>query len=274
VRAVAFTVDVDRDVNLACQGDVCSISKGGGAPRFGSSARGLELVLQVLEEMGVKGTFFWEGRTAEVLSARMDLAGMMRGHEVALHGYDHEDFSGKESGLPLDRQGTKEALDRGEGALERVFGRGPRGFRAPYQRTTEALLDELRERGYLYDSSETAPLVDGAVGPYLLGNGLPEAPVCWARDRRGRRIVSYLWPYHEGKRSMGDYLDLIEGFQEGLLVIATHSWHLVESYCAGLRPEEEVRQGTDALRTLLEGAERAGAELVTIAAHLRRAHAL
>jgi len=62
VRAVAFTVDVDRDVNLACQGDVCSISKGGGAPRFGSSARGLELVLQVLEEMGVKGTFFWEGR--------------------------------------------------------------------------------------------------------------------------------------------------------------------------------------------------------------------
>lgn len=274
MRAVAFTVDVDRDVNLACKGDVCSISSGGKHPRFDSSARGLELMAGLLEEMGVKGTFFWEGRTAEVLSERIDLKGLMRGQEVALHGYDHEDFAGKETGIPLGLESTKAILDKGTAALDRVFGKDARGFRAPYQRVTDDLLDELRARNCLYDSSDTVELVDGKVRPYRNRNGLPEIPVCWSRDGRGKRIVSYLWPYHEGKRSISDYLDLVNGFQDGLLVMATHSWHPVESYCSGLRTKEHAEQGMADLRTLLEHIERSGCELVSIADHLRSIDAL
>ena len=112
MRAVAFTVDVDRDVNLACQGEICSISNGGKHPRFDSSARGLQMITGLLEEMGVRGTFFWEGRTAEVLSERMDVRDLMRHQEVALHGYDHEDFTGKETGIVLDRESTGAILTR------------------------------------------------------------------------------------------------------------------------------------------------------------------
>ena len=274
MRAVAFTVDVDRDVNLACQGELCSISSGGKHPRFTSSAKGLELMADLLEEMGIKGTFFWEGRTAEVLSERMDLQGLMKRHEVALHGYDHEDFAGKETGLPLDQESTRAILDRGTKALDGVFGRGERGFRAPYQRATDILLDELRSRNFLYDSSDTAELVDGKVRPHRNKNGLPEVPVCWSRDGRGKKIVSYLWPYHEGKRPITDYLYLANEFQEGLFVIATHSWHPVESYCSGLRAPEDVEKGIADLRSLLEHIERSGCELVTIADHLRRKDAL
>jgi len=274
VRAVAFTVDVDRDVNLACQGDVCSISNGGKHPRFESSARGLELIAGLLEEMGVKGTFFWEGRTAEVLSEKMDLKDVMRRQEVALHGYDHEDFSGKETGILLDRKSTGAILDKGTGVLDKVFGRDVRGFRAPYQRVTDILLDELGARDFLYDSSDTVELVEGKVGPYRNKNGLPEIPVCWSRDGRGKKIVSYLWPYHEGKRPMADYMDLVDDFQEGLLVVATHSWHPVESFCSGLRTNEDVRRDMADLRALLEHIERSGCDLVSIADHLRRRHAL
>ena len=274
MRAVAFTVDVDRDVNLACQGELCSISNGGKLPRFSSSAKGLALMAGLLEEMGIKGTFFWEGRTAEVLSESMDLKGLMKKHEVALHGYDHEDFAGKETGLPLDRQSTRAVLDKGTGVLDRVFGKEERGFRAPYQRVTDVLLDELHALNFPYDSSETAELSDGQVRPYRNKNGLPEVPVCWSRDGRGKRIVSYLWPYHEGKRPISDYLDLADGFQEGLLVIATHSWHPVESYCSGLRTSDDVEKGIADLRSLLEHIERSGCELVSIADHLRRKDAL
>jgi len=274
VRAVAFTVDVDRDVNLACQGDICSVSNGGKHPRFDSSARGLELIANLLEEMGVKGTFFWEGRTAEVLSERMDLKDVMRRQEVALHGYDHEDFTGKETGILLDRESTGTILDKGSEVLDRAFGKGKRGFRAPYQRTTDVLLDELRARNFLYDSSDTVELVDGKVGPYRNKNGLPEIPVCWSRDGRGKKIVSYLWPYHEGKRPIADYLDLVDGFQDGLLVIATHSWHPVESYCSGIRTKDDTNRDMTDLRTLLEHIERSGCDLVSIADHLRGKDAL
>lgn len=274
MRAVAFTVDVDRDVNLACQGEICSISNGGKHPRFDSSAKGLQMITGLLEEMDVRGTFFWEGRTAEVLSERIDVKDLMRHQEVALHGYDHEDFAGKETGIPLDLDDIKTILDKGTNALDSAFGKRRRGFRAPYQRVTDVLLDELKARSFLYDSSDTVELESGKIDSYRLPNGLPEVPVCWSRDGRGKRIVSYLWPYHEGKRPISDYMDLVDGFQDGLLVIATHSWHPVESYCNGIRTHEGAERDVADLRALLEHIESSGCELVSIADHLGRKDAL
>jgi hypothetical protein len=265
---------VDRDVNLACQGQVCSVSNGGNGARFLSSGRGLELIHQVLRETGVKGTFFWEGRTAEELSKRMDLAVLMDGHETAIHGYDHEDFSGQETGMPMEMEQIADVLDRAEAALDSAFGRTKRGFRAPYQRTSETLMQELVRRNYLYDSSETVRMTEGKVAPYRRQDGLLEAPVCWSLDRKGKKIVSYLWPYHEGKRPMSDYLDLVEGFEDGLLVIATHSWHLVESFCGGALSQAEVDRGATDLKNFLQTSIDAGVQFVSIADHLRGHHGL
>lgn len=274
MRALAFTVDVDRDVNLACQGQVCSVSNGGNGARFVSSGRGLELILQVLHETGVRGTFFWEGRTAEELSKSMDLASMMNGHEMAVHGYDHEDFSGQGTGVPLGPEQIAEVLDRAESALNGVFGHSDRGFRAPYQRTSEALMQELARRNYLYDSSETVAMTNREIVPYRRKDGILEAPVCWSTDRQGKKIVSYLWPYHEGKRPMSDYLDLVDKFEEGLLVMATHSWHLVENYCGGALSQAAVDRGTSDLKHFIQASIDSGVEFVSIADHLRGEHGL
>ena len=73
---------------------------------------------------------------------------------------------------------------------------------------------------------------------------------------------------------MSDYLDLVDQFEEGLLVIATHSWHMVENYCGGLLPREMVEQGMRELGEFLEAVRGSGAELVTVKEYLEREHGL
>ena len=68
-RKLYFTVDADRDVNIPIPGSVAagSIDRGSGTgPRFSSSERGMSVLVDLLDDIGVRGTFFLEGRTAEM----------------------------------------------------------------------------------------------------------------------------------------------------------------------------------------------------------------
>jgi peptidoglycan/xylan/chitin deacetylase (PgdA/CDA1 family) len=271
MRHIALTVDVDRDVNRACKGSAAAISSsrdGDEQPRFDSSADGLKALLSLMRAEGVRGTFFMEGRTAEVLAAKMDLPTLMAGQEVAAHGYDHEDFTGQDSGLPLDAEGTSSALDGCAKALDHIFGPGRRGFRAPYMRSTPFLKEELAKRAYLYESSEYMELREGRVRPYLDGNGVMQVPVAVGRDAQGKKIFGYLWPLHEGKRPVADYLALLDSFEDGLLVLATHSWHMVECFSNGKLDEEACARSTEDLRAIIEHAKSRGMEFTTIRGHL------
>jgi peptidoglycan/xylan/chitin deacetylase (PgdA/CDA1 family) len=271
MRHIALTIDVDRDVNQACRGRTAAISKEEGGscePRFDSSARGLREIVGILRGEHMRGTFFMEGRTAEALALMMDLPSLMAGQEIAAHGYDHEDFAGKESGLPMDEAATREAMDRCGQALDRIFGGGRRGFRAPYMRSTAHLGDELRRRHYLYDSSGYMEMRQGVVRPYADRDGLMKVPVAIGRDARDARIYGYLWPLHEGKRPVEDYIALLDSFEEGLLVLATHSWHLVECLASGRLDEDACRRGAEDLRRIIAHARTSGMEFVTVRGHL------
>jgi len=266
MRRAAFTVDVDRDVNLPEIGRreaVCRPCDGSSAPRFASSARGLELLVAMLDELGIKGTFFLEGETAMRIAERTDLRSLLAGHEVASHGWSHEDLTGASTQLPLGDEEVAEIIDRAGAAIERLSGRVPRGFRAPYQHLSEAALRHLAARGYRYDSSVTLEIQERRILPYRLPQGLAEIPLAKGRDRRGRPIHSYLWPMHEGKRGPEDYLDLLDQYDEGLLVLATHSWHVVETYQCALGPTEAAGQ-VEKVRTVLEGALDQGLEFETL----------
>lgn len=130
---------------------------------------GLRRFLDLFSRYGVRATFFipaWDaehepGAMAEIVAA---------GHEVAGHGYLHEDFSA----LTVEQQ--RAALARSEEVFRRVFGAAPAGWRAPEGLMTLATRPLLAERGYRYDSSfcdDDRPYVvaDGA------GNRLAELPV-------------------------------------------------------------------------------------------------
>jgi polysaccharide deacetylase family protein (PEP-CTERM system associated) len=106
-------------------------------------------VLAILEESGVKATFFVLGCVAErepALVRRIADAG----HEIASHGYGHR--------LVYDQgpEAFREDIRRSKAILQSASGRSVTGYRAPsFSITRRSLwaLDILIEEGFVYDAS-------------------------------------------------------------------------------------------------------------------------
>lgn len=108
--------------------------------------RGVARILRLLEEYRVKATFFTPAAFAEAYPQTLE-AVVGAGHEVALHGYHHEDFTG----MPAERQ--REILQKGAAVLASMTGRAPAGFRLPEGGCTEETLALIHEAGFRYDNS-------------------------------------------------------------------------------------------------------------------------
>jgi peptidoglycan/xylan/chitin deacetylase (PgdA/CDA1 family) len=169
---VALTFDVDADQanrhaapGAAADPNATDLSIGTFAIR-----RGLPRILELLDELGARATFFVPGATAD---AHPDaIAGVHdRGHEIAHHGHHH--FGPSE----IDEAQQLLELDRGSAALERCTGAAPVGYRAPELKQSAFTLDALAARGFDYDSSLMAD-----DRPYALDGGLVELPVHWSLD--------------------------------------------------------------------------------------------
>lgn len=267
MRCAAMTVDVDRDVNLAEKGRIGGVSreKGGKtSPRFRSAAKGLKMIVSILDDLGIHGTFFIEAETAKEISKTVDLRSLLRSHEIAAHGIVHEDLTGTDTGVKLSSLQIKEVAGGSSTALKSLLKRRPVGFRAPYLHVDDTVLRTLAEEGYLYDSSIIRRQDRGEVYPYRVFGPLVEAPISSGSDKEGRKIVSYLWPLHERERNVRDYEYMVSKFSAGLLVLATHSWHMVENYKDGLLPEKKVAENMNWIRTIIQGAIDRGVEFMTI----------
>ncbi len=159
--------------------------------RYGVQA-GVPRILDLLAHHNLKATFFVPGWDAErdpdTVQGIHDA-----GHEIAGHGYLHEDFSS------LQPENQIELFERSEAAFEAVLGRKPRGWRAPRGLMTADTRGILIERGYAFDSS----YCDDDF-PYLVENGdgrrLVEIPVFqtasdshYYRVRRSPDVVERAW---------------------------------------------------------------------------------
>jgi peptidoglycan/xylan/chitin deacetylase (PgdA/CDA1 family) len=99
----------------------------------------LPRILELLDGVGLRATFFVEGRNSELYpEALRELTAA--GHEIGYHGWCHERWS------ELDPEREAELLRRGREAL------GARGFRPPGGELTPASLRLLREAGYTHCS--------------------------------------------------------------------------------------------------------------------------
>ncbi|MDD1773328.1 MAG: polysaccharide deacetylase family protein [Methanomassiliicoccales archaeon] len=267
MRCAAMTIDVDRDVNLAEKGRIGGVSRekdGKTSPRFRSAAKGLKTIVSILDDLGIQGTFFVEAETAEELSKTVDLRGLLRSHEIAAHGIIHEDMTGADTGIKLSARQIEEVVVGSSTALRGLLRRRPVGFRAPYLHIDDAVLQVLAQEGYLYDSSIVRRQDRGEVYPYRILGPLIEAPISSGIDKEGKKIVSYLWPLHERERNVMDYEHMVSRFSAGLLVLATHSWHMVENYKDGLLTEKKVAENVEWVRTIIQGAIDRGVEFMTI----------
>lgn len=250
MRTLCFTVDLDRDVNEPVMGSVCAASKDrgqGNSPRFSSSGKGAERLVELFDDIGMKATFFAEARTLH----RSGAFNFIKGHEVALHGMDHEDFSGEKTGIHMDEGDMRETIERSISLIRDCVGCQPKGFRAPYMNADDTLMSFLPEYGIRYDSSYYA-YVTPEMLPYRLENRMVEIPVTKGNDRDGKQITSYLWPMHEGEREAQDFIDLARQVKSGTFVLATHSWHICETYSGGLLDDAAVERNLSDIRTIIE----------------------
>jgi peptidoglycan/xylan/chitin deacetylase (PgdA/CDA1 family) len=112
--------------------------------RHHSVTRALPRILELLAELGLHATFFVEGLNTELYPdtlRELDAAG----HEVAYHGWCHEQWS------ELEPEREHELLERGAEAMDGL-GLRPVGFRPPGGGLTDASLGLLRELGFTYCS--------------------------------------------------------------------------------------------------------------------------
>ena len=170
VLALSFDVDAEAPVlavDPAQSRNLSAMSHQAYGPRVG-----VPRILALLEDLGLRATFFIPGVTAERYPGTVE-AILERGHEVGHHSHMH--FSPIDCSEEEDRRDFERALR----ALER-FGARPQGYRSPNWESAAWTPRLLAEHGFLYDSS----LMDADV-PYVLeldGAPLVELPVHWALD--------------------------------------------------------------------------------------------
>jgi peptidoglycan/xylan/chitin deacetylase (PgdA/CDA1 family) len=242
-RRLCFTVDVDRDVNERIPNRIEAVSLNSDV-RYTSSEAGANIILDMMDDIGMRGTFFAEARTLENIDVRFGK------NEIAMHGLDHEDMTGEVSGIRLSDDELNDMMRTSSEIIRDRTGSAPKGFRAPYMRTDERIMNAAANAGVLYDSSVYEEM-SGTIGPYDLGNGMMEIPVPSGTDSNGKKITSYLWPMHEGKRGPGDFIDMAEILKDGVFVIATHSWHIVEKRSGGMMDADQRQRNIDNVRKII-----------------------
>ena len=130
-----------------------------------SLALGYPRLLGLLDELGLRGTFFIEGWNGLHHPDRVEELAK-RGHEVGLHGWVHERFAS------LDKLRAEQLLHDGTAAFSRI-GLRPKGFRAPGGERGAHTVPVLQALGFRYDSSSAA---GDAPQPSLLAPGLAHVP--------------------------------------------------------------------------------------------------
>jgi peptidoglycan/xylan/chitin deacetylase (PgdA/CDA1 family) len=136
--------------------DARSLSRGEFGPRVG-----IPRLLELLARLELTATFFTPGHTADTFPATArEIAA--RGHELAAHGYAHEDFE------PLSPDEARDVIRRAADAIERAAGRRPRGMRFPPWAVAGDHFRLLLEEGYTYSSS----VMDDVKPHWARGEGL------------------------------------------------------------------------------------------------------
>jgi peptidoglycan/xylan/chitin deacetylase (PgdA/CDA1 family) len=262
---ISFTVDVDPDINVPSSTKIGAFSHPveEGNVRFESVERGLKLLVKLLDELEIESTFFFEARTARVLNDKLNLAKIMHHHEVGCHSYEHEDFTAASPELRLDRTKKQRIIEKSLEILHEIFPNHDLiGFRAPYIKIDLDLARVIEDLKFTYDSSMSLDwdleLKKEYFGPrYIKGtkNKLIELPLPVWKGPHHRSLSSYLWPILESDRTFNEYWAYIDNCikipNNELIILATHPWHLVETYKKGNIDNSEIEANCELIKKLL-----------------------
>ena len=171
--AVAITFDIDTDSMLHLHYPDRAEHMLAALSYYKYDEIAIPRILKMYRHFGIKQTFFYPAWCMERYP-RLVEAILADGHEIAAHGYLHEN--------PNDLTPDREAywLDKQIEVIERMTGRKPRGWRAPSYNASFSSMEMLVARGFLYDAS-----LMGDDVPYVLqtaAGDLITLPTHWAMD--------------------------------------------------------------------------------------------
>lgn len=108
---------------------------------------GIPRLLQVLDRAGIRATWFIPGHSIETFPDQTRMI-VDAGHEVAAHGYSHE------NPIAMTPRQEEDVLARCVDLIERVSGRRPRGYVAPWWEMSASTGELLQKYGFSYDNSQ------------------------------------------------------------------------------------------------------------------------
>ncbi len=191
----AFTVDVEEYFQVAAFAGV--VSRADWAHWPSRVEEGLAVLTDLLEKTRVRATFFVLGWVAERHGSRIR-ALAEAGHEIALHGYDHQPVFG------MTEATFRQDLRRARAAVEDAAGIPVTGYRAPsfsIDERTPFAHRVLVEEGFAYSSSvfpgktDLYGMADAPRWPY---RPLADAPDFWEIPVPTLRIAGRNWPWGGG----------------------------------------------------------------------------
>ena len=168
--AVALSFDVDNATATLSTGnlDYEVLSRG----EYGA-VDGLPRILRLLDRQQVPASFFIPAVSAALHPQMIkDIQAQQAAHEIGIHGWIHER-------LPLlnDEKEEQRLLDQSIELLTKMTGKRPVGYRAPSWQFSYWTMEQVKEAGFLYDSSLMAS--DDAYELLLDGKptGVVELPI-------------------------------------------------------------------------------------------------
>ncbi|MHA2297530.1 MAG: polysaccharide deacetylase family protein [Candidatus Hodarchaeales archaeon] len=202
--------------------------------------QGLLQLVTLLNDLEIPAVFFHEARTLQMLDRDCedlidDLKVLNLQH--GLHGFDHEDYSGKMTGVKISRLEQQSLIEKGKELVNEITGEEISLFRAPYMELGDHLPGLLVEADIFQDSSIYREATT-AVAPEVSGK-IVEFPVIKTPKLSSfDGMYTYLWPLFEGSRSLDEitknYLALLDNSKDSNKVLSNcryisinlHPWHL------------------------------------------------
>jgi peptidoglycan/xylan/chitin deacetylase (PgdA/CDA1 family) len=243
---IFICVDFDRDYGVAVRNVKHSVSKPIfldkpsqiKKPETSTSIQGtsksFDPFMEFLISKELPVCFYFEARSLEMFYNEQPTNAKLFNQpffEIGIHGFNHEDLSGEETGLIIENEEEKEIIRKAKEKVKALLKNEISGFRAPYMRLSNHTLDILQELGFVYDSSLYRESIQGLL-PYFIKNELVEFPVIKTPKMSPMKgMYTYLWPLFEGKRSIREtvenYLQIARNSKDvhSYISINLHSWH-------------------------------------------------
>ena len=143
--AVALSFDIDNSTPQLARGTPGSepMSRG----QYGA-VDGLPRILRVLDKENVPASFFIPAVSAALNPEMIPAIQSKKRHEIGIHGWIHENLSDLN-----DAAKEQQLLNQSIDLITKAIGKKPVGYRAPSWAMSPYTMKQVKEAGFLYDSS-------------------------------------------------------------------------------------------------------------------------